>query len=115
MLSPLSLSGVFPGGSVVKILPANAGSAGFILGYGSSLEKEMATQYLVQYPCLVNLMDRGAWGAPVHGVAKSQTRLSTAAVIGQADRCQCSPQTGMDALYISGCEHRAGGGGGGGV
>ena len=30
----------------------------------------------LQYSCLENLMDRGAWGATVHGVAKSRTRLS---------------------------------------
>ena len=30
----------------------------------------------LQYPCLENSMDRGAWHATVHGVAKSQTRLS---------------------------------------
>ena len=30
----------------------------------------------LQYSCLENLMDRGAWQAAVHGVAKSQTRLS---------------------------------------
>ena len=29
----------------------------------------------LQYPCLENPMDRGAWQATVHGVAKSQTRL----------------------------------------
>ena len=29
-----------------------------------------------QYSCLANPMDRGAWEAAVHGVAKSQTRLS---------------------------------------
>ena len=31
---------------------------------------------LLQYSCLVNPMDGGAWQAAVHGVAKSQTRLS---------------------------------------
>ena len=31
---------------------------------------------LLQYSCLENPMDRGAWWAPVHGVAKSRTRLS---------------------------------------
>ena len=30
----------------------------------------------LQYPCLENPMDGGAWCAAVHGVAKSQTRLS---------------------------------------
>ena len=30
----------------------------------------------LQYSCLENFMDRGAWRATVHGVAKSQTRLS---------------------------------------
>ena len=30
----------------------------------------------LQYSCLENPMDRGAWQAIVHGVAKSQTRLS---------------------------------------
>jgi len=30
----------------------------------------------LQYPCLENLMDRGAWWAAVHGVAKSLASLS---------------------------------------
>ena len=29
----------------------------------------------LQYPCLENLMDRGAWSAAIHGVAKSQAQL----------------------------------------
>ena len=33
------------------------------------------------YSCLDNSMDRGAWWAPVHGVAKSQTGLSNQALI----------------------------------
>ena len=45
------------------------------LGWEDPLEKEMATQYF-QYSCLENLMDRGAWWAAVHGVTKSQARLS---------------------------------------
>ena len=31
----------------------------------------------LQYSCLENPMDKGAWQAPAHGVAKSQTQLST--------------------------------------
>ena len=34
------------------------------------------TRVALQYFCLENPMDGGAWGATVHGVAKSQTRLS---------------------------------------
>ena len=30
----------------------------------------------LQYSCLENSVDRGAWGATVHGIAKSQTGLS---------------------------------------
>ena len=30
----------------------------------------------LQYSCLENPMDRGAWWATVHGIAKNQTRLS---------------------------------------
>ena len=59
----------FPGGSVVKTLPATAGDMGSIPGREGSLKKEMVT-------CLGNPMDRGAWRATVHGVAKSRTRLS---------------------------------------
>ena len=45
------------------------------LGQEDPLEKGMATP--LQHPCLENPMDRGAWQAMVHGVAKSRTRLST--------------------------------------
>ena len=43
------------------------------LGWEDPLEEGM----LVQYSCLENHMDRGAWWATVHGVAQSWTRLST--------------------------------------
>ena len=45
-----------------------------IIAPTGALEKEMAT--LLQYSCLENPMDGGAWWATVHGVAKSWTRLS---------------------------------------
>ena len=44
------------------------------LGREDPLEKEMVTHS--SNSCLENSMDRGAWRATVHGVAKSQTRLS---------------------------------------
>ena len=52
----------------------NAGHTGLILGSGRSTGE--GTGNLLQYSCLENLMDRGAWQATVHGVAKSQTQLT---------------------------------------
>ena len=43
------------------------------LGQEDPLEKEMDP---LQYSCLENAVDRGAWWATVHGLAKSQMRLS---------------------------------------
>ena len=40
------------------------------------VKREEGNGTLLQYSCLENPVDRGAWKAPVHGVAKSQTRLS---------------------------------------
>ena len=45
------------------------------LGWEDPLEKGTATQKL-QYSGLENPMDKGAWRGTVHGVTKSQTRLS---------------------------------------
>ena len=44
------------------------------LGREEPLEK--GNGHPLQYSCLENAMDRGAWWATVHGVAKSQTQLS---------------------------------------
>ena len=60
---------------VVKNLPANAGDLGSIPGSGRSVGE--GTGYPLQYSYLENSMDRGAWWATVHGVAKSQTPLSS--------------------------------------
>ena len=45
-----------------------------ILGLGRSLGE--GNDNPLQYFCLENSMDRGTWGTTVHGVTKSQTRLS---------------------------------------
>ena len=58
----------FPGGSVVKNIPANAGDAGSVSGLGRSPGEGNGN--LLQYSCLGNPMERGAWRAAVHGVAK---------------------------------------------
>ena len=66
--------GGFPCGSVVKNPPANAGDSGLITGSGRSPGRGNGNP--LQYSCLGNPMDRGAWWTTVYKVAKSQTRLS---------------------------------------
>ena len=61
-------------GLVVKNPPANAGDVGSIPGLGRSPGEGIGNP--LQYSCLDNSMDKGAWQAIVHGVAKSETRLS---------------------------------------
>ena len=60
----------FPGGSLVKNPPANAGDVSSVLGSGRSPGEENGNS--LQYSCLGNPIDRGVWWATVHGVGKSQ-------------------------------------------
>ena len=64
----------FPDSSFGKESTCNAGDPGSIPGSGRS--PGGGNDYLLQYSGLENSMDRGAWQATVHRVAKSQTRLS---------------------------------------
>ena len=64
----------FPCGSAGKESTCNAGDLGSIPGLGRSPGE--ANGNLLQYPCLENLMDRGAWWAAVHGVTESWAWLS---------------------------------------
>ena len=67
---------VTPGGSEVKNPPAKArdkGEAGLIPGLGRSPGE--GNGYPLQCSCLENPMDRGAWRATIHRVAKSRTVL----------------------------------------
>ena len=60
-----------PGGSVEKNLPANAGDAGDTgLISGSGRSPGGGNGNPLQYSCLGNSMDRGAWWATVHGATK---------------------------------------------
>ena len=80
MLGPAYGRRCFPGGSVVENSPANARDSGLIPGSGRSPGKGDGNPH--QYSCLRNPMDRGAWQATVHGVAKSWTQLTEHACIG---------------------------------
>ena len=71
-ISPRSLLS-FPGGSAVKNSPAIAGNTGSIPGWGRSPGEENGKP--LQYSCLENPTDRGAWQAMVHGVAESDTTM----------------------------------------
>ena len=64
----------FSGGSEDKASACNAGDPGSIPALGRSPGEGNSNPF--QYSCLENPMDRGAWRATVHGVAKSRTRLS---------------------------------------
>ena len=57
-----------------KVSVCNTGDLGSIPGSGRSPGERNGNP--LQYSCLENPMDRGAWQATVHGVAKSRTRLS---------------------------------------
>ena len=66
----------FPGGVVIKNLPASAGDirdAGSIPGLGRFPGEGNGNP--LQYPCLENFTDRGAWWAMVRSITKSQTQL----------------------------------------
>ena len=65
----------FPGGSKVEHPPANAGHMGSIPGRWGGRSPGGENGNPLQYSCLENPMDGGAWWATVHGVAKSQTQL----------------------------------------
>ena len=64
----------FPGGSDGKESACNAGDPGSIPG--SRRSPGVGNGNPLQYSCLKNSTERGAWCATVQGVAKSRTRLS---------------------------------------
>ena len=58
----------FPGGSVVKNLPANVEGMSLIIGSGRSPGEGNGN--LPQYSCQDNLMDRGGWWVTAHGLQR---------------------------------------------
>ena len=70
--TPLFLG--FPCGSAGKQSARNAGDLSSIPGLGRSPGEGNGNP--LQYPCLENFMDTGAWWAVVHGAANSQARLN---------------------------------------
>ena len=64
----------FPCSSIGKESACSTGDLGSIPGLGRSPGEGNGNP--LQYSCLENFMDTGAWWAAVHGVAKSQAKLS---------------------------------------
>ena len=68
----------FLGGSMVKNLPANAGATGDVGSIaGSGKSPGGGNGNPLQYCCLENPVDRGAWRTTVHSITKSRIQLSS--------------------------------------
>ena len=82
----------FSGDSAVKNLPKNAGDAGLIPGLGRSPREENGNP--LQYSCLGNSTDKGAWWATVHGVTKESETIQ-----GQNNNTASSEQSFLNNPY----------------
>ena len=78
-----------PGGTVVKNPPASAGDAGLIPGLGRFPGEGNGNP--LQYSCLENPMNRGAWQAIVHGVTKESDPTEHTCTHGVSSEPQKSP------------------------
>ena len=85
MISLIVSAQGFPGGSDGTVSAGNEGDPGLIPGLGRPSGEGNGNP--LQYSCLENSMDRGAWWATVHWIAKNQTRLSTHMVHGRKEEC----------------------------
>ena len=74
IISTTQCSMGFPHSSVGRASACNAGDLGSIPRW--KISPGEGNGYPLQYSCLENPMDRGAWQATVHEVAKSRTQLS---------------------------------------
>ena len=79
-------------------LPANGGDSGLVSELGRSPGAGNGNPF--QYSCLGNPMDIGAWWATVHGVAKSQTQLSTVQTLSPVQRFLI-PWTAAHLVFLS--------------
>ena len=89
---------MFPGGSEVKRLPAMQETRVRYLGWEDSSGEGNGNP--LQYSCLENPMDRGAWWATVHRVTKSQTRLSDFTSLA-SEKINKLPRVNCNIIYNS--------------
>ena len=86
----------FPSGAVIKNPPAKAGDTrdmGSIPGWGRSPGGGNGNP--LQHSCLENSMDRGAWRATVHGVAKELNRTSVCVCVHAHTHTRTHTHTGI--------------------
>ena len=88
----------FPTGLAVKNPPAMQETEIQSLGWEDHPEGGHGN--LFQYSCLENPMEKDAWCAPVHRIAKSQTQLKRLST--DAQKCSVSRPDGNDLVYHSG-------------
>ena len=95
----------FVGSALVKNPPATEGDTGLIPGWGRSPGEGNGNP--LQYSCLRNPMDRGAWRALVHGATKSQTwqRLTLKKLIASNSLKFCFSYFSTCGKQILGCSH----------
>ena len=86
----------FPGGSEVKASACNVGDLGSIPELGRSPGEGNGKP--LQYSCLENHMDGGAWWVTVHRVTKSQTQLSDFTSLAVQRLKLCFRFRGMDLI-----------------
>ena len=94
----------FPRSSVGKESACNAGDLGLISGLGRSPGE--GNGYPIQYSCLENPMDRGAWWVTVHGVTRvrhdlvtKETNLDLRTLKPTGNWCLVRTNLGVDACY----------------
>ena len=88
---PISYLMGFPGDPEGKASACSAGDPGLIPRSGRSPGEGIGNP--LQYSCLENSMDRVGWWATVHGVTKSQTRLSDLTFAFHPAEILCNPYT----------------------
>ena len=79
------------------------GDAGFIPGSGRSPGRRRG--YSLQYSCLENLMDRGAWRATVRGVPKSRTQLNRPSTHAYVKRSWCLCELESKSFFLVTSHH----------
>ena len=93
-----SLAGYFPDGSDDKEHTCNAWDPGSIPELGRSLGE--GNGYTLQYSCLQNPMDGGAWWVTVHGVPKAQTTEQLTLSLSSWNGMDCSlPSSSVHGIF----------------